>query len=54
MLCATIVPVDIYLTAGSYETRVEYFEADGLAAVALERTLVGGAVTPPVSEPTVR
>ncbi|MEZ4678605.1 MAG: hypothetical protein R2932_30760 [Caldilineaceae bacterium] len=29
--------------------KVEYFEADGLAAVALERTLVGGAVTPPVS-----
>ncbi|MEZ4682608.1 MAG: PA14 domain-containing protein [Caldilineaceae bacterium] len=49
---ARTVSVDIYLTAGSYETRVEYFEADGLAAVALERTLVGGAVTPPVSEPT--
>lgn len=41
---------DVYLTAGLYETRVEYFEATGVAAVTLDRTLLGGA-TPDNNRP---
>ncbi|HRW11109.1 MAG TPA: PA14 domain-containing protein [Caldilineaceae bacterium] len=43
--------VDVYLTAGTYETRVEYFEANGLATVTLERTLLTAAEAPATATP---
>lgn len=42
----------IYLTAGLYETRVEYFEATGAALVMLERTQLDSAPLPVPVTPT--
>ncbi|MEZ4711804.1 MAG: PA14 domain-containing protein [Caldilineaceae bacterium] len=50
---ARTVSADIYLTAGEYATRVEYFEANGAASIEFERTLIDGGApggNPPVGE----
>lgn len=38
--------VDVYLTAGTYETRVEYFEANGNAAITFDRTQLASGPSP--------